>query len=114
MEQSLQSAESLDRASPELWPEKGDYAACAELLCQDSNSNGASGARPTAAISPVLITDQDFTQQDMKLFHEYASLRPEQLVDVVKQLQNVAYLLGLEEAKEMRRGKYLNILVRKR
>ena len=45
---------------------------------------------------------------------EYASLTPEQMVDVVKQLQNVAYLLGLEEAKEMRRGKYLNILVRRR
>ena len=41
-------------------------------------------------------------------------MMPQQMVDVVKQLQNVAYLLGLEEAKEMRRGKYLNILVRRR
>ena len=73
MEPSLQSSESLDRASPELWPDRGDYAACAELLCQDSSSGGS--GRPSASISPVLITDQDFTPQDMKRFHGESSKR---------------------------------------
>ncbi|XP_037083748.1 protein lin-52 homolog [Pollicipes pollicipes] len=108
MEASLQSSESLDRASPELWPERRDYAACAELLSQ----GGTTGV--STVTSPETVTDQDFTPQDMKLFHEYAGLSPTQMIEVVKQLQNVAYLLGLEEAKEMRRGKYLNILYRRR
>lgn len=34
----------------------------------------------------------------------------QELIGEVKQLQNLAYQLGLEEAKEMTRGKYLNIL----
>ena len=32
------------------------------------------------------------------------------LIEEVKRLQNIAYQLGLEETKEMTRGKYLNIL----
>jgi hypothetical protein len=40
----------------------------------------------------------------------YSKLTAQELIVEVKQLQNLAYQLGLEEAKEMTRGKYLNIL----
>ena len=33
-----------------------------------------------------------------------------EIIEEVKKLQTVAYQLGVEEAKEMTRGKYLNIL----
>ena len=45
---------------------------------------------------------------------EFSKYTTAELVAEVKQLQNLAYQLGLEEAKEMTRGKYLNILSRKR
>jgi len=47
-------------------------------------------------------------------FSEYSKFSPEEIIGEVKQLQNLAYQLGLEEAKEMTRGKYLNILTRKK
>jgi len=44
----------------------------------------------------------------------YSKFSTKELIAEVKQLQNLAYQLGLEEAKEMTRGKYLNILTRKK
>jgi len=108
LEPCLQSSESLDRASPELWPQQRDYTASAELLSQEGFVS-----QPSTSASPVTVSEQDFTPQDYRLFHEYTSLQPNQMVEVVKQLQNVSYLLGLEEAKQMRRGQCLNILRRR-
>ncbi|CAG0905367.1 unnamed protein product [Cyprideis torosa] len=34
----------------------------------------------------------------------------QELLDEVRGLQNLAYQLGLEETREMTRGKYLNVL----
>jgi len=45
---------------------------------------------------------------------EFGSLTASGLIAEVKKLHDVAYQLGLEEAKEMTRGKYLNILTRRR
>ena len=45
---------------------------------------------------------------------EFGSLTATGLIAEVKRLHDVAYQLGLEEAKEMTRGKYLNILTRRR
>jgi hypothetical protein len=41
---------------------------------------------------------------------EFGSLTASGLIAEVKKLYDVAYQLGLEEAKEMTRGKYLKIL----
>ncbi|CAG2065098.1 unnamed protein product [Timema podura] len=51
---------------------------------------------------------------DMNLLHQFGSLTAAELIAEVKKLHDVAYQLGLEEAKEMTRGKYLNILNRKK
>lgn len=40
---------------------------------------------------------------------EFASLSTSGLIAKVKELHDVAYQLGVEEAKEMTRGKYLNL-----
>ena len=48
------------------------------------------------------------------LITEFGSLNPLEVIEEVKKLQNVAYQLGLEEAKEMTRGKYLHILNKKK
>lgn len=48
------------------------------------------------------------------LFSELGNLPTQHLMDEVKRLQNIAYQLGLEETKEMTRGKYLNILRKRR
>ncbi len=48
------------------------------------------------------------------MFTELGNLPTSTLLDEVKRLQNIAYQLGLEETKEMTRGKYLNILRKRR
>ena len=50
------------------------------------------------------------TPEDLSAIHQLGNLPSQHLMDEVKRLQNIAYQLGLEETKEMTRGKYLNIL----
>ncbi|CAH8299562.1 unnamed protein product, partial [Schistosoma turkestanicum] len=57
---------------------------------------------------PKYATDLD--KEDLELIHDFGSLSTQQLMDKIKHLQNLAYQVGLEEAKEMTRGKFLNIL----
>lgn len=51
-------------------------------------------------------------QDDLNLLHQFGSLTASGLIAEVKKLYDVAYQLGLEEAKEMTRGKCLKILTR--
>ena len=63
---------------------------------------------PIGGSSPGWL--HDINQDDTAMLQEFGSLTSSQLVEKVKALQNLAYQLGLEEAKEMTRGKFLNIL----
>ncbi|KAG5452146.1 hypothetical protein CRM22_005655 [Opisthorchis felineus] len=98
-EPSLLSEENLDRASPDLWPEQ--IPGVSEFL--SSKQNEISLQTP-----PKYATDLD--KEDLELIHDFGSLSTQQLMDKIKHLQNLAYQVGLEEAKEMTRGKFLNIL----
>ncbi|XP_050728081.1 protein lin-52 homolog isoform X1 [Eriocheir sinensis] len=100
MEPSLLSLEKMDRSSPDLWPEQipGVYD-FAPLM------------------SPQLSPDPqnlDLEDQDFSLLYQFRLLTALEIIEEVKKLQNVAYQLGLEEAKEMTRGKYLHILNNKK
>ncbi|XP_042224745.1 protein lin-52 homolog isoform X2 [Homarus americanus] len=96
MEPSLLSLEKLDRSSPDLWPEQipGVYEFA-------------------PVMSPQLSPDPqnlDLEEPDYNLLYQFRLLTALEIIEEVKKLQNVAYQLGLEEAKEMTRGKYLHIL----
>nr|XP_045608246.1 protein lin-52 homolog isoform X1 [Procambarus clarkii] len=96
MEPSLLSLEKLDRSSPDLWPEQ---------------IPGVYDFAPM--MSPQLSPDPqnlDLEEQDYTLLYQFRLLTALEIIEEVKKLQNVAYQLGLEEAKEMTRGKYLHIL----
>ncbi|KAK4305887.1 hypothetical protein Pmani_022250 [Petrolisthes manimaculis] len=94
-ELSLLSLEKLDRSSPDLWPEQipgvYDFAPLS----------------PPTPEPPKLLNLDD---QDYNLLYQFRLLTALEIIEEVKKLQNVAYQLGLEEAKEMTRGKYLHIL----
>ncbi|XP_041981341.1 protein lin-52 homolog isoform X2 [Aricia agestis] len=100
LEESLMSLEKLDRASPELWPEQipgvSEYA-------PQQNSNQ----------SPPSWSGR-FTKEDYKHMQQLGSLTAASLILEVKKLHDIAYQLGLEEAKEMTRGTYLNIFSSRR
>ncbi|KAK7075939.1 hypothetical protein SK128_028074 [Halocaridina rubra] len=100
MEPSLLSLEKLDRSSPDLWPEQipGVYD-FANLVSPQMS--------PTSSCL-------DLEDQDYNLLYQFRHLSALEIIDEVKKLQNVAYQLGLEEAKEMTRGKYLHILNNKK
>ncbi|XP_071801104.1 protein lin-52 homolog [Asterias amurensis] len=102
IDRTLLSFESLDRASPELWPEQipgvSDFAPMKSPL----------GNTQTAEAQPW---EADLEQNDIDMLNELGSLTTANLMEKVKGLQNLAYQLGLEESREMTRGKFLNILV---
>merc|ERR1712025_179209 len=99
-DQMLLSEETIDRASPDLWPEQipgvSEFAAVSPL----TNNNA----------TPSWVSD--FEKADMEMIQEFGTLTATQLLEKVRSIQNLAYQLGLEEAREMTRGKLLNILER--
>jgi len=99
LESSLLALERLESTSPEFWPD---------------HIPGVSQFVPleTPVDSPAVI--KGLTQDDLSTIHQLGNLPTQHLMDEVKRLQNIAYQLGLEETKEMTRGKYLNILRKRR
>ncbi|CAM5999081.1 unnamed protein product [Sphagnum balticum] len=53
---------------------------------------------------------RDLDQDDINMLHGFGSLTASALLEKVKELQNLAYQLGLEEEREMTRAKFLNVL----
>ncbi|CAL1545791.1 unnamed protein product [Lymnaea stagnalis] len=95
----LLSLEKLDRLSPDLWPEKIPGVTEYEV-----------GKNSKTAGTPRWLADLE--KDDINLLQEFGSLTLSQLMEKVRGLQNLAYQLGLEEAREMTRGKFLNILAK--
>ncbi|XP_029037350.1 protein lin-52 homolog isoform X2 [Osmia bicornis bicornis] len=88
VEESLMSLEKLDRASPDLWPEQSVNEFVAQHSPQTEPSSWASGLTP----------------DDINQLHQLGNLSMNGLISEVKKLHDMAYQLGLEEAKEMTRG----------
>jgi len=101
-EDQLRSGERLDRSSPDLWPQNLPTAA-QHIIAKNSLKSGESE-------QPLGIWAQGLDPEDINLLHQFGSLTSSSLVEEVKKLQNIAYQLGLEEGKEMTRGKLLHVL----
>ncbi|XP_015511504.1 lin-52 protein isoform X3 [Neodiprion pinetum] len=97
VDESLMSLEKLDRASPDLWPEQSVN----EYVAQNSPQTEPPSWAATLAAD------------DINKLHQLGNLSMTGLITEVKKLHDTAYQLGLEEAKEMTRGKYLNIFKHK-
>ncbi|XP_031630066.1 protein lin-52 homolog isoform X2 [Contarinia nasturtii] len=52
---------------------------------------------------------QGLSQEDINSMHQLGALSQAGLISEIKKLYDQAYQLGVEEAREMTRGKYLNI-----
>lgn len=99
---NLFARETLDRSSPELFPET--IPGLTDFI--------AKNAPTTQEIEESSSKEwsSDFDPEDIRIFQGFAALSQSALVDKVKELQNLAYQLGLEESHEMTRGKFLSIL----
>uniref|UniRef100_A0A3Q2Y4R2 Protein lin-52 homolog n=1 Tax=Hippocampus comes TaxID=109280 RepID=A0A3Q2Y4R2_HIPCM len=95
---SLLSYEKLDRASPDLWPEQRKASFSFLFFYPITNS------------PPKWMAELEI--EDIEMLKELGSLTTANLMEKVKGLQNLGYQLGLEESREMTRGKFLNILER--
>lgn len=99
IDEQLISFEKLDRASPDLWPEH-----------MSSVSDFMSALRsPMSPKSPPKWM-AELEKDDIDMLQEFGSLTTANLLEKVRGLQNLAYQLGLDESREMTRGKFLNIL----
>ncbi|XP_015511502.1 lin-52 protein isoform X1 [Neodiprion pinetum] len=103
VDESLMSLEKLDRASPDLWPEQtnDEVPGVNEYVAQNSPQTEPPSWAATLAAD------------DINKLHQLGNLSMTGLITEVKKLHDTAYQLGLEEAKEMTRGKYLNIFKHK-
>ncbi|XP_033208320.1 protein lin-52 homolog isoform X2 [Belonocnema kinseyi] len=101
VEESLMSFEKLDRSSPELWPEQ--IPGVSEFVAQNSAASKPEQPSWTTSLSPSEINQ----------LHQLGNLSMDLLIKEVKKLHDMAYELGVEEAREMTRGKYLNIFKHK-
>ncbi|KFM59332.1 Protein lin-52-like protein, partial [Stegodyphus mimosarum] len=101
----LLSEEKLDRSSPELWPEQIPGVSKFASLTLSPNDD-----KPVQ--QPEWLRDLD--HEDISVLQGFGSLTAAALLEKVRDLQNLAYQLGLEEAKEMTRGRFLGILPKKK
>ncbi|CAH1958065.1 unnamed protein product [Acanthoscelides obtectus] len=90
--------ENLDRSSPELWPEK--IPGMTEFISSFQTT-------PQSTTKPPY--SKELSQEDQNYMHQLASLSTSGLIGKVKELHDIAYQLGVEESKELTRGKYLNL-----
>jgi hypothetical protein len=89
---SLVSKERMVSASPIMWPDQNCFG---EL---DSSSSSS---------TPNWLNEVQ--KEDKKMLTELASLTHSQLMEKIQALQTFAYQLGIEEAKQMRRGICLQV-----
>ncbi|KAF8357968.1 lin-52, partial [Pristionchus pacificus] len=90
--------EVLDRSSPELWPE------AVPGLVEKNRDNGLQLSTPRPH---KFKTEMD--QDDVRLVNDLGRLSADQLMEYVKNLQNNAFILGVEEKKQFAKGKFLKI-----
>ncbi|TRY63798.1 hypothetical protein TCAL_02091 [Tigriopus californicus] len=102
LEDNLLALEKLDRASPDLWPDHIPGVSQFVPL-ETSNDSPANNAN--------VLTD--LSNEDLSTIYQLGNLPVAPLLNEVKRLHDIAYELGIEERKEMTRGKYLNILKRR-
>ncbi|XP_059481845.1 protein lin-52 homolog [Neocloeon triangulifer] len=95
----LFSLETMDRASPELWPQR---------------INGLTDLASLGNEAGVPPWEAPLNPEDISMLHHFSTLTLSALIVEVRKLYDKAYQLGLDESKEMTRGKYLNILNRRR
>ncbi|XP_068977142.1 protein lin-52 homolog isoform X1 [Bombus flavifrons] len=126
VEESLMSLEKLDRASPDLWPEQSKYILCNFIAYSGQELryiiyiltiNEVPGVNEFVAQNSPQTEPSSWaaglTPDDINQLHQLGNLSMGGLISEVKKLHDMAYQLGLEEAKEMTRGKYLNIFKHK-
>jgi len=104
LELSLRALERLDRSSPDLWPEQ--IPGVNQFLPSTPSITQESPNQPGEWL-------QGLTREDTELLLQLGTLPVHDILNEVRQLQNMAYQLGQEETKEMTRGKYLNVLRRR-
>jgi len=91
--EELYSEENLDRSSPVLWPEV--------IPGVEKFTDSFTGEEQKPSDSQEKILEKRIA--DLKQLNE------KQLLAEIKALKERAYRIGLEEAKEVERGKMLNI-----
>lgn len=90
-ENELLSEERLDRTSPEMW--------------EKEKSRKVDDIKPDEA--PAWA--KGLTQDDIDQIYKLGTLSKADVIAEVKKLYDLSYKIGVQEAKEMTRGRYLNI-----
>ncbi|KAJ6637047.1 Protein lin-52 like [Pseudolycoriella hygida] len=98
----LISMEKLDRNSPEVWPEK--IPGINQFIVMNSTPSLTSSSQ-----SKGVSWAQGLSSEDISAMHQLGALSSTGLIAEIRKLYDQAYDLGIQEAKEMTRGRYLNI-----
>lgn len=106
----LISKEELTQKSPDAWVEKeGEEEDQENEEIEDEEDDDEEEQEVATAPTIQPAWAKGLTQDDINQIHKLGSLSRTELITEVKKLYDAAFKLGLKEAKEMTRGKYLNI-----
>merc|ERR1711973_161076 len=97
--------ERLDQNSPELWPEQ--IPGVTEFT---TSSLLGTPLKPVLDTTVDSLKNEELTKEDIEMLHEFSSLTVTQIMEKFHNLKNQAYQLGIEESREMTRGRFLNVL----
>uniref|UniRef100_A0A8C5T4S0 Protein lin-52 homolog n=1 Tax=Malurus cyaneus samueli TaxID=2593467 RepID=A0A8C5T4S0_9PASS len=95
-------------AAPGALPHLPPPPTGADLEQRKSGGPAAPGLTPITSSPPKWMAELE--NDDIDMLKELGSLTTANLMEKVRGLQNLAYQLGLDESREMTRGKFLNIL----
>jgi hypothetical protein len=102
----IMCSERLDAKSPDLWPEK--VPGITNFV--RSQSPQFNNQKAIEVTEPEWL--EEFDPDEMNLLYALGSLTATALLEKVKEYHNLAYELGLEESREMTRGRLFKVLDR--
>lgn len=103
---------NLDANSQADAPSQSTSSSQSTSAIKNGQNDGANGAsKCSVKNNPVKNTPTTINQEEVDLLLGFGSLTATGLMDRVKEIQNLAYQLGLEEEREMTRAKFLNVFV---
>lgn len=109
---NCESNENSNRASP-----VNAFVGNTELLIHPSTSKPITNLiskierKPKSPVKANIPPwQQGLEEEEIAMLYGFGSLTTSALLDKVKEIQNLAYQLGLEEEREMARARFLNVL----
>lgn len=88
----------------------GDSRSTSPTNSTTSTATASKFVPPKAKEKNLPEWQKDLSEEEVSMLYGFGSLTASSLLDKVKEIQNLAYQLGLDEEREITRARFLNVL----